>query len=173
MTKQEKHEIVKNLSEKLNENNIFYLADISELDAETSSKLRRMAFKREVSLNVVKNTLLRKALEAAEGSYEEFYDVLKGNTSILFSEVGNAPAKLIEEFRKKNDKPILKGAYIEEAIYIGDDKIATLSQIKSKEELIGDIIMLLQSPAKNVVSALKSGGGTISGLVKTLSEREA
>lgn len=173
MTKQEKQEIVKNLSEKLNENNIFYLADISELDAETSSKLRRMAFKREVSLNVVKNTLLRKALEAAEGSYEEFYDVLKGNTSILFSEVGNAPAKLIEEFRKKNDKPILKGAYIEEAIYIGDDKIATLSQIKSKEELIGDIIMLLQSPAKNVVSALKSGGGTISGLVKTLSEREA
>jgi len=173
MTKQEKHEIVKNLSEKLNENNIFYLADISELDAETSSKLRRMAFKREVSLNVVKNTLLRKALEAAEGSYEEFYDVLKGNTSILFSEVGNAPAKLIEEFRKKNDKPILKGAYIEEAIYIGDDKIATLSQIKSKEELIGDIIMLLQSPAKNVVSALKSGGGTIAGLVKTLSEREA
>lgn len=173
MTKQEKHEIVKNLSEKLNENNIFYLADISELDAETSSRLRRMAFKREVSLNVVKNTLLRKALEAAEGSYEEFYDVLKGNTSILFSEVGNAPAKLIQEFRKKSNKPILKGAYIEEAIYIGDDQIDTLTQIKSKEELIGDIIMLLQSPAKNVVSALKSSGGTIAGLVKTLSEREA
>lgn len=173
MTKQEKHEIVKNLSEKLNENNIFYLADISELDAETSSKLRRMAFKREVSLNVVKNTLLRKALEAAEGSYEEFYDVLKGNTSILFSEVGNAPAKLIQEFRKKNKKPILKGAYIEEAIFIGDDKIDTLAQIKSKEELIGDIIMLLQSPAKNVVSALQSGGKTIAGLVKTLSEKEA
>ncbi len=173
MTKQEKHEIVKNLSEKLNENNIFYLADISELDAETSSRLRRMAFKREVSLNVVKNTLLRKALEAAEGSYEEFYDVLKGNTSILFSEVGNAPAKLIKEFRKKSNKPILKGAYIEEAIYIGDEQIDTLTQIKSKEELIGDIIMLLQSPAKNVVSALKSSGGTIAGLVKTLSEREA
>lgn len=173
MTKQEKQEIVKNLSEKLNENNIFYLADISELDAETSSRLRRMAFKREVSLNVVKNTLLRKALEAAEGSYEEFYDVLKGNTSILFSEVGNAPAKLIKEFRKKSNKPILKGAYIEEAIYIGDEQIDTLTQIKSKEELIGDIIMLLQSPAKNVVSALKSSGGTIAGLVKTLSEREA
>jgi len=173
MTKQEKHEIVKNLLEKLNENNIFYLADISELDAETSSKLRRMAFKRDVSLNVVKNTLLRKALEAAEGSYEEFYDVLKGNTSILFSEVGNAPAKLIQEFRKKNKKPILKGAYIEEAIFIGDDKIDLLSQIKSKEELVGDIIMLLQSPAKNVLSALQSGGKTIAGLVKTLSEREA
>lgn len=173
MTKQEKHEIVKNLSEKLNENNIFYLADISEIDAETSSKLRRAAFKRNVSLNVVKNTLLRKALEAAEGSYEEFYDVLKGNTSILFSEVGNAPAKLIEEFRKKNDKPLLKGAYIEEAIYIGDDQLSTLTQIKSKEELIADVIALLQSPAKNVLSALQSGGNTISGLVKTLSEREA
>ncbi len=173
MTKQEKNEIVKNLLAKLNENNIFYLADISELDAETSTKLRRMAFKRDVSLNVVKNTLLRKALEAAEGSYEEFYDVLKGNTSILFSEVGNAPAKLIQEFRKKNKKPILKGAYIEEAIFIGDDKIDTLAQIKSKEELIGDIISLLQSPAKNVLSALQSGGTTISGLVKTLSEKKA
>ena len=173
MTKQEKYEIVKNLSAKLNENNIFYLADVSELDAETSSKLRRAAFKRDVSLNVVKNTLLRKALEAAEGSYEEFYDVLKGSTSILFSEVGNAPAKLIKEFRKKNDRPILKGAFIEEAIYIGDDKIDALVQIKSKEELIGDIVMLLQSPAKNVISALQSGGNTISGIVKTLSEKEA
>jgi large subunit ribosomal protein L10 len=173
MTKQEKHEIVKNLLAKLNENNIFYLADISELDAETSTRLRRMAYKRDVSLNVVKNTLLRKALEAAEGSYEEFYDVLKGNTSILFSEVGNAPAKLIQEFRKKNKKPILKGAYIEQAIFIGDDKIDTLAQIKSKEELVGDIIALLQSPAKNVLSALQSGGTTIAGLVKTLSEKEA
>ena len=173
MTKQEKHEIVEKLSQKLNENSIFYLADISELDAESSSKLRRLAFKRDVSLNVVKNTLLRKALEAAEGSYEEFYDVLKGNTSIMFSEVGNAPAKLIEEFRKKSDRPILKGAYIEEAIYIGDDKVKALTEIKSKEELIGDIITLLQSPAKNVVSALQSGGNTISGLVKALSEREA
>ena len=173
MTKQEKHEIVKNLLAKLNENNIFYLADISELDAETSTKLRRMAFKRDVSLNVVKNTLLRKALEAAEGSYEEFYDVLKCNTSILFSEVGNAPAKLIQEFRKKNKKPILKGAYIEEAIFIGDDKIDTLAQIKSKEELVGDIITLLQSPAKNVLSALQSGGSTIAGLVQTLSEKKA
>jgi len=173
MTRQEKDEIVKNLSAKLNENSIFYLADISELDAESSTKLRRLAYKREVSLNVVKNTLLRKALEAAEGSYEEFYEVLKGNTSIMFAEVGNAPAKLIEEFRKKSDRPILKGAYIEEAIYIGDDKVKTLTEIKSKEELIGDIIMLLQSPAKNVVSALQSGGNTISGLVKTLAERQA
>ena len=173
MTRQEKDEIVKNLSAQLNENNIFYLADISELDAESSSKLRRLAFKREVSLNGVKNTLLRKALEAAEGSYEEFYDVLKGNTSIMFSEVGNAPAKLIKDFRKNSDKPILKGAYIEEAIYIGDNQIDALTQIKSKEELIGDIIAILQSPAKNVVSALQSGGNTISGLVKALGERQA
>ena len=173
MTKQEKHEIVEKLSAKLNDNSIFYLADISELDAESSTKLRKLAHKREVSLNVVKNTLLRKALETADGSFEEFYEVLKGNTSIMFSEVGNAPAKLIQEFRKKNNRPILKGAYIEESIYIGDDQIEALTQIKSKEELIGDIIMLLQSPAKNVVSALQSSGNTIAGLIKTLSEREA
>lgn len=171
MTRAEKEEIVKNLQEKLNDNSIFYLADISDLDAENSSKLRRLAHKREVSLNVVKNTLLRKALEAAEGSYEEFYDLLKGNTSIMFSEVGNAPAKLIQEFRKTSERPILKGAYIEEAVFIGDDKVKTLTEIKSKEEVIADIIAILQSPAKNVVSALQSGGNTISGLVKALGER--
>ena len=164
-------EIVKILSEKLNESGVFYLADISELDAETSTKLRRLAHKREVSLNVVKNTLLKKALEAAEGSYEEFYDILKGNTSILFAEVGNAPAKLIKEFRKSSNRPILKGAYIDEAIYIGDEQIDALASIKSKEEVIADIIALLQSPAKNVVSALQSGGNTIAGLVKALEER--
>tara|TARA_B100001109_G_C18839103_1_gene463486 strand:- start:690 stop:1211 length:522 start_codon:yes stop_codon:yes gene_type:complete len=171
MTRQEKEEIVKILSEKLNESGVFYLADISELDAETSTKLRRLAHKREVSLNVVKNTLLKKALEAAEGSYEEFYDILKGNTSILFAEVGNAPAKLIKEFRKSSNRPILKGAYIDEAIYIGDEQIDALASIKSKEEVIADIIALLQSPAKNVVSALQSGGNTIAGLVKALEER--
>tara|TARA_R110002096_G_scaffold21498_4_gene69855 strand:+ start:3392 stop:3913 length:522 start_codon:yes stop_codon:yes gene_type:complete len=173
MTRKEKEEIIKDLSAKLNENSIFYLADISNLDAESSTNLRRMAHKREVSLNVVKNTLLRKALEAANGSYDELYEVLKGNTSIMFAEVGNAPAKLIKEFRKKSERPILKGAYIEEAIYIGDDKIESLSELKSKEELIADIIAILQSPAKNVVSALQSGKNTIAGLVKTLSEREA
>jgi len=174
MTRKEKEEIVKDLSAKLNEKSVFYLADISSLNAESSSKLRRLAFKREVSLNVVKNTLLKKALENAEGSYEEFYDVLKGNTSIMFSEVGNAPAKLIKEFRKKSDRPILKGAFIDESIYIGDDKIESLSELKSKEELIADVIAILQSPAKRVVSALQSSGGEkISGLVKALSEREA
>ena len=173
MTRQEKEEIVKELSAKLNENSVFYLADISELDAESTTRLRRLAHKREVSMNVVKNTLLRKALEAADGSYEEFYEILKGNTSIMFSEIGNAPAKLIKEFRKKSEKPILKGAYIDEGTYIGDDKIEALSEIKSKEEVIADIIAILQSPTKNVISALQSSGSKLSGIVKTLSEREA
>ena len=173
MTRQEKKDIVKELSAKLNENSIFYLTDISELDAESTTRLRRLAHKREVSLNVVKNTLLKKALESAEGSYEDFYEILKGNTSIMFSEVGNAPAKLIKEFRKKSKKPLLKGAFIEEAIYIGDDKIEALSEIKSKEEVIADIIAILQSPTKNVISALQSSGNKLSGIVKTLSEREA
>lgn len=172
MTREEKNEIVKMLSQKLNENSIFYLADISELDAEKTTKLRRMAYKREISLNVVKNTLLKKALENAEGSYEEFYEILKGNTSIMFAEVGNAPAKLIKEFRKNNEKPLLKGAYVAEAIFIGDDKMNMLAELKSKEEVIADIIALLQSPTKNVISALKSSGEKIAGIVKTLSERE-
>lgn len=172
MTRQEKEEIVKLLSQKLNDNSIFYLADISELDAEKTTKLRRLAHKREVSVNVVKNTLLKKALENAEGNYEEFYEILNGNTSIMFAEIGNAPAKLIKEFRKNSEKPILKGAFVEQAIYIGDDQIEALASMKSKEEVIADIIALLQSPTKNVMSALQSGGSTIAGLVKTLSERE-
>lgn len=172
MTRQEKEEIVKMLSQKLNDNSIFYLADISELDAESTTKLRRLAHKREISLNVVKNTLLRKALENAEGNYDEFYEILKGNTSIMFAEIGNAPAKLIKEFRKTSDRPILKGAFVEEAVYIGDDQIEALAAMKSKEEVIADIIALLQSPTKNVISALQSGGSTIAGIVKTLSERE-
>lgn len=172
MTRKEKEEIVKDLAAKLNEKSVVYLADISSLDAESTSKLRRLAYRREVSLNVVKNTLLKRALADAEGNYDEFYEVLKGNTSIMFSEVGNAPAKLIKEFRKKNDRPILKGAYIDESIYIGDDKIESLSEIKSKEELVADVIAILQSPAKRVISALQSGGGTVSALVKALSERK-
>lgn len=173
MTKEEKLEIVQELKQKLNDNSIFYLTDMSELNAENTVKLRRLAYQRKVSVNIVKNTLLRKAFDEADGQYENLYEVLKGNTSIMFSEVGNAPAKLIKEFRKKNKKPLIKGAFIDEAIYIGDEQIEALSQIKSKEELIGDIISLLQSPAKNVISALQSGGNTIAGLVKTLSEREA
>ncbi len=160
------------LSKKLNESGIFYLADISDLDAEKTTKLRRLAYKRNISLNVVKNTLLKKAFEAADASYEEFYEVLKGNTSIMFAEIGNAPAKLIKEFRKKNKKPLLKGAYVDEAIFLGDENIELLASMKSKEEVIADIIALLQSPTKNVISALQSSGGhKIAGLVKALSER--
>jgi len=172
MTREEKKEIVDMLSQKLNENNIFYLADISELDAEKTTRLRKLAHKRDISLNVVKNTLLKKALEKAEGSYEDFYEILKGNTSIMFAEVGNAPAKLIKEFRKKSERPLLKGAYVEEAIFIGDDQIDALAALKSKEEVIADIIALLQSPAKNVISALQaSAGGKVAGLVEALGKR--
>lgn len=173
MTKQEKNEFIDALAKKLTEANSFYLTDIAELDAEASSKLRRLCFNRQVSMQVVKNTLLRKAMERVEGKdYEELYGTLKGNTSIMFTEAANAPAKLIQEFRKKNAKPLLKGAYIEESIYVGEQNLDALANLKSKDELIGDIIMLLQSPAKNVVSGLQSGKNTLAGLVKTLSERE-
>jgi len=171
MTREEKNQAIKDLTVKLNGANIFYLADIAGLDAESSSLLRRNCFKVDIQIEVVKNTLLKKALEKADGNYDELYGTLSGNTSIMFSDIGNAPAKIIKEFRKKSDKPILKGAFIEEAIYIGDENLDFLTSIKSKEELIGDLIALLQSPAKNVVSALQSGGGTLAGIVKTLSER--
>jgi len=172
MNKDEKKEVIDQLTVQLQENNIFYLTDTSELTVEVTNKLRRSCFEKGVSMTVVKNTLLRKAMENVEGKdFTEFYDTLKGATSLMFSETGNVPAKLIKEFRKTSDKPILKGAYIEEAIFVGDDKLAVLENIKSKEELIGEVITLLQSPAKNVISALKSGGNTIAGLVKTLQEK--
>ncbi|MBL4593673.1 MAG: 50S ribosomal protein L10 [Flavobacteriales bacterium] len=171
MTREEKNQAIDVLTEKLNGSNIFYLTDIAGLDAEGSSNLRRSCFKSDVQLEVVKNTLLRKALEKAEGNYDELYDSLKGSTSIMFSTVGNAPAKIIKDFRKKSETPLLKGAFIEEAIFIGDEHLDALVAIKSKEELLGDIISLLQSPAKNVISALQSSGGKIAGIVKTLSEK--
>lgn len=172
MNKLEKNEFIDSLAVKLADAKTFYLTDIATLDAEASSKLRRLCFNKQVSMQVVKNTLLKKAMERVEGkNYEELFGTLKGNTSIMFTDVPNAPAKLIKEFRKKNDKPLLKGAFVEESIYIGEENLDTLASLKSKEELIGDIIMLLQSPAKNVISGLQSGGNTLSGLVKTLSER--
>lgn len=172
MTREEKSQVIENLTAQLSENPIIYLADISGLDAGNTSNLRRACFKAGVKLAVVKNTLLSKAMDASDKEFGELTGTLTGNTSIMFSETGNAPAKVIKEFRKKSDRPVLKGAFIEEAIYVGDDQLDNLVNIKSKEELIGDIIGLLQSPAKNVISALKSGGGTIAGIVKTLSERE-
>ena len=171
MTREEKNQAIEVLTDKVNNANVFYLADIAGLDAESSSKLRRSCFTNDIQIEVVKNTVLRKALERAEGDYEELYDTLKGNTSVIFAEAGNAPARLIKDFRKKSEKPVLKGAFIEQAIYIGDANLDFLTSIKSKEELIGDVIALLQSPAKNVVSALQSSGGKLAGIVKTLSER--
>ncbi|MDC3276264.1 50S ribosomal protein L10 [Flavobacteriaceae bacterium] len=173
MTRQEKKEAIKNLKEALAGVKTLYLADIAGLDAVQTSALRRACFKENIQLQVVKNTLLAKAMEASDHDFGELTEILKGNTSLMFSESGNAPAKVIKNFRKKSDKPILKGAFIEEAIYIGDDQIDALVAIKSKEELVGEIITLLQSPAKNVVSALQSGGGKLSGILKTLSERES
>jgi large subunit ribosomal protein L10 len=172
MTREEKSQVIENLTTQLAENPIIYLADISGLDAGATSNLRRACFKAGVKLAVVKNTLLAKAMESSDKEFGELAGTLKGNTSLLFSETGNAPAKVIKEFRRKSDKPLLKGAYIEETVYVGDDQLDNLVDIKSKEELIGEIIGLLQSPAKNVISALKSGGTIISGIVKTLSERE-
>jgi large subunit ribosomal protein L10 len=172
MTREEKSQVIKDLTAQLTENETIYLADISGLDAGSTTNLRRACFKAGVRLAVVKNTLLKKAMESSDKDFGELPGVLKGNTSLMFAETSNAPAKVIKAFRKKSEKPLLKGAFIEEAIYIGDDQLNTLVEIKSKDELIGDIIGLLQSPAKNVISALKSGGGTIAGIVKTLSERE-
>ena len=171
MTREEKSQVIQELTAQLADTNTIYLADISGLDAETTSNLRRACFKANIKLSVVKNTLLAKAMEASEKEFGELPEVLKGNTSLMFSEVSNAPAKLIKTFRKSSDKPILKGAFIEEAIYVGDAQLDALVNIKSKEEVIGDIIGLLQSPAKNVISGLKSGGGKLAGIIKTLSER--
>ena len=171
MTREEKQEAIENLKDALAGVKTLYLADIAGLDATQTSNLRRACFKENIKLQVVKNTLLAKAMEASDHDFGELTGILKGNTSLMFSETGNAPAKVIKTFRKKSEKPILKGAFIEEAVYIGDDQLDALVAIKSKEELIGEIITLLQSPTKNVVSALQSGGVKLSGILKTLSER--
>lgn len=172
MTKAEKNQLIEDLAVTLTENDVVYLADTSELNAEATSNLRRTCFTQGIKLNVVKNTLLMKAFERVESKdFSGLYDVLAGPTAVMLSDTGNAPAKLIKEFRKKHPKPLLKGAYVEEMCYVGDDQLQTLVDIKSREELIGEVVALLQSPIQNVVGALKSGGNTVAGLVKTLSER--
>lgn len=172
MTKAEKNQLIEDLAVTLTENDVVYLADTSELNAEATSNLRRTCFTQGIKLNVVKNTMLMKAFERVEGKdFSGLYEVLAGPTAVMLSDTGNAPAKLIKEFRKKHPKPLLKGAYVEEMCYVGDDQLQTLVDIKSREELIGEIVALLQSPIQNVVGALKSGGSTVAGLVKTLSER--
>ena len=172
MTRQEKDQIIDSLVEKLANNSNIYLTDVSELPVKNSNDLRRLFFSKGVEIQVVKNSLLKKAMEKSEVNFEEIYEVLRGNTALVFSETANLPAKLIKEFRKKSDKPILKAALVDSEFYLGDEQISTLAMLKSKNEIIGDIIGLLQSPAKNVISALKSGGSTISGILTTLGERE-
>lgn len=173
MNKEERNEMITTLKEEISTAGVFYLTDTSSLGAEATSALRRECFKKNVKLRVVKNTLFAKALEQIDGEdYSDLMSTLVGNTSVMYSEIGNVPAKLIKEFRKKHDKPVLKAAYIESECYIGDDQLGTLADIKSKEELLGDIIMLLQSPAKNLISALQgSGGGKIAGLLKAIENK--
>lgn len=172
MNKSEKNQLIDILTEQLNQSSNIYVADISNLNAENTSDLRRLCFKSDIKLTVVKNTLLKRAMEKSEKNLDDLYEILQGPTSLMFSEAGNAPAKLIKEFRKKTkDRPLLKGAYVEESTYLGDDQLETLVNIKSKNELIGDVIALLQSPAKNVISALQSSGQTLTGILKTLSEK--
>ncbi|HVN57454.1 MAG TPA: 50S ribosomal protein L10 [Bacteroidales bacterium] len=172
MRREEKNTIVDSLAQKIKEYDHFYLTDIAQLNAADTSDLRRKCFENDIKLVVVKNTLLKRALEQCEGNFEELYPVLKGTTSIMFTQSGNGPAKLIKEFRKGHDKPLLKGAYVQESVYVGDNMLDALVSIKTKQELIGDVILLLQSPAKNVISALQSGGNKLHGVLETLSKKE-
>jgi large subunit ribosomal protein L10 len=171
MRREEKTAIIDSLAEKFREYSHFYLTDTAQLNAEDTSALRRKCFENGIKLIVVKNTLLKRALEQSGVNFEELYPVLKGTTSIMFANSGNTPAKLIKEFRRQHDKPVLKAAYVQESIYVGDNMLETLVSIKTKEELIGDIILLLQSPAKNVISALQSGGNKLHGVLETLSKK--
>ncbi|NQD70010.1 50S ribosomal protein L10 [Sphingobacterium shayense] len=171
MRKEEKQEIVQALAEQIKSYGNFYITDTAELTVEKVNNIRRKCFESGIAIQVAKNTLIEKALIEAGIDSDELRSVLKGASTIMFSETGNAPAKLIKELRKSGDKPVLKAAYIQETAFVGDDQLNALVTLKSKEELVADIIALLQSPAKNVISALQSGGNTISGLVKALEER--
>jgi large subunit ribosomal protein L10 len=172
MRREEKNAIIDSLAEKLKEYSHFYLTDTAQLNAADTSDLRRKCFENDIKLVVVKNTLLKRALEMSEGDFNELYPVLKGTTSIMFTQTGNTPARLIKEFRRRHDKPVLKGAYVQESVYVGDNMLDALVSVKTKQELIGDIILILQSPARNVISALQSGGSKIHGVLETLSKKE-
>lgn len=171
MTREEKNQAIDELTGILNGSSTIYVADIAGLNAGQTSQLRRLCFQRGVTLSVVKNTLLKKAMERSDRTFDDLFVALKGNTSIMLSDTGNVPAKLIKDFRKKGTLPLLKGAYIDESVFVGDNQLEALTNIKSKEELVGEIIGLLQSPARNVISALQSGNNTIFGLLTTLEER--
>ncbi|EJF53010.1 ribosomal protein L10 [Saprospira grandis DSM 2844] len=177
MTREQKTAVIEELASQFQDSKYFYITDTSELTVEKTNQLRRKCFESNIQMKVVKNTLIRKALERAadanEENYTEIYSALKGFSAVMFTETGNVPAKLIKEFRKENGKPLLKAAFIDSSVYIGDDQVEALTQIKSKEELLGEIIGLLESPIKNVMGALQSGGNTITGLLKALEERES
>ena len=172
MNREEKQEVVLALQEKMQEFGNFYIADTSSLSVENINNIRRKCFESGIEMKVAKNSLIKIAIDSLEGDASDIYPALKGQSAILFSKVGNGPAKLIKSLRKgKEEKPALKAAYIDSAIFVGDNHLDSLVSLKSREELIGEIIGLLQSPAKNVVSALQSGGNKIAGIVKTLQER--
>ena len=172
MKREDKNIIIDNLTKQINESNHFYLTDISELNASDTSNLRRKCFEQDIKLIVVKNTLLKRALENSEGDFGELYTVLKDSTSIMLSDTGNLPAKLIREFRKDHEKPVLKAAFVEESIYVGEQYLETLSEIKSKDELIGDLLLLMHSPMRNILSALQSGSNELTGILKRLAEKK-
>lgn len=174
MKKEDKSKVIAQIAETIGQYSGFYLVETTGLNAEKTSALRRECFKSDIKLMVVKNTLLQKALEGMEQDFSELYPVLSGSTSLMCTNVGNAPAKLLKDFVKKGDTlPMLKAAYVEETIYVGADQLDALASIKSKAELIADVVALLQSPAKNVISALNSGATKIHGILETLSEKEA
>ncbi|WP_462266514.1 50S ribosomal protein L10 [Mucilaginibacter sp.] len=172
MNKEDKYELVNALTEQINEYGNFYITDTADLSVDKVNSIRRKCFESDITMKVAKNSLIEKALEAADGDFTSLYDSLKGTSTILFSKSAKAPAQLIKELRRKGDKPVLKAAYVYASAFVGDSQLDALLTLKSKEELVGEIIGLLQSPAKNVLSALQSGGTTIAGLVKTLQERE-
>jgi large subunit ribosomal protein L10 len=171
MRSTEKKVVINNLKEKIDTYNHFYLTDISGLNAADTSDLRKLCFKRDVKLVVVKNTFLRKALESSDKNLEELYDALRGNTSVMFSETGNVPAKLIKEFRKKHNRPVFKAAFVEESVYFGEDQLDALVAVKSREELIADVVSLLNSPIRKLLSQLGSGGNILTGVLETLKEK--
>lgn len=171
MNKAQKGEIIDMLAQKFAEYNFVYVTDVAGLNAEKTSALRRELFKNGIEMEVAKNTLIEKALQKSGKDYGKLVDTLKGNTALMFATDSKSPAKVIKAFRKKDAIPALKGAYIDSDIFVGDDQLESLIALKSKNELIGEVIGLLQSPAQNVISALKSSGGKLAGIVKTLSER--
>ncbi len=173
MTREEKNQIVEELVSVLSSTGSFYIIDIGTLNSEKTSKLRRLCYNRQVQLKVAKNSLIKKALERIEGDYSEMIPAMKGSSAVMIAEIPNVPAKLIKEFRKESDRPVLKAASIDGGIYVGDNQLDSLAALKSKNELVGDVVGLLQSPMQSVISGLKGQGGKIAGILKTLEERAA